>query len=256
MVVHEDKWEPGTPCWVDIMAGDLPRSQAFYRAVLGWEFTEPQVEYGGYCNATVGGHFVAGLSPTMPGMEGSPHVWTTYLATEDSEATKAAVVAAGGQVMVEPMAVGSSGTMAVYVDPTGAVFGAWQSDEHTGFDLANEPGGVVWNDAMVGDLERGKTFYASLFGYQYQDMSSDEMRYAAMSLDGERPVGGIGQAQAGSPPRWDVTFSVADADAAVSVVTDNGGGVLVPAFDMEYGRVAIVTGPDGEAFGVMGPAGS
>ncbi len=255
MVVREEKWDPGTPCWVDIMVSDLARSQAFYRAVLGWDFTEVEAEYGGYCNATVGGHPVAGMSPTMPGMEQSPHVWTTYLATEDSQATKAAVVDAGGQVLFEPMQVGSFGTMTLFADPTGAVFGAWESAEHTGYHLAGEPGAVVWSDAMVGDFERGKAFYADVFGYQYEDMSSDEFLYATASLDGERPVGGIGQAEEGDPPRWDVTFAVADTDAAVAAVTSNGGGIHTPAFDMEYGRLAIVTGPDGEAFGVMGPTG-
>ena len=156
MVVRKEKWDAGTPCWVDIMAGDLARSQAFYASVLGWDYTESQPEYGGYCNATVKGEVVAGLSPTMPGMEESPHVWTTYLATDDAEATKAAVLAAGGQVMVEPMVVGPFGTMAVYVDPTGAAFGTWQSGENTGFDLATEPGGVFWNDAMVEGLRGGE----------------------------------------------------------------------------------------------------
>jgi len=253
MVVRKEPWDPGTPCWVDIMAGDLPRSQAFYSALLGWDYTESQPEYGGYCTATVRGHVVAGLSPTMPGMEEAPHVWTTYLATDDSEATKEAVLAAGGQVMVEPMVVGAFGTMAIYVDPTGAAFGAWKSGENPGFDLANEPGGVFWNDAMVGDFEAGKDFYAKVFGYQYQDMSSEDTKYAALTLDGERPVGGIGVASGGAPPHWSVTFSVADADEAVAKVTENGGGVVTPAFDIQWGRVAFVTGPDGETFGVMGP---
>ncbi len=252
MVVHKDTWDPGTPCWVDIMVGDLPRSQAFYSSVLGWDYTESLPEYGGYCNATVRGEVVAGMSPTMPGMEAAPHVWTTYLATDDAEATKAAVLGAGGQVMVEPMVVGSFGTMAVYVDPTGTAFGAWQSGENTGFDLANEPGGVFWNDAMVGDFETGKDFYAKVFGYQYSDMSTEDTKYAALTLDGQRPVGGIGVASGGAPPHWSVTFSVEDADEAVARVTEQGGGVVTPAFDIEWGRIAFVSGPDGETFGVMG----
>jgi predicted enzyme related to lactoylglutathione lyase len=254
MVAHKEKWDAGTPCWVDIMVSDLSRSQAFYRSLFGWEFTESQEEFGGYCNAHLGGDLVAGMGPTMEGMEEAPHVWTTYLATDDSAATKEAVLAAGGQVMVEPMAVGSFGTMAVYIDPTGSVVGTWESGEHTGFDIANQPGSVVWNDGMVTDFEAAKSFYSSVFGYTYQDMSSEGTEYAAMTLDGERPVGGIGQADEDTPPGWSVTFAVADTDAAVAVVTQNGGGVVTEPFDMEFGRLAIVTGSDGEAFGLMGPA--
>ena len=33
MGTHDGSWPAGTPCWVDTMANDLERSQAFYRAV-------------------------------------------------------------------------------------------------------------------------------------------------------------------------------------------------------------------------------
>jgi len=40
-------------------------------------------------------------------------------------------------------------------------------------------------------------------------------------------------------------------DAAVQRVRDNGGTVIAEPFDFEYGRIAIVAGPDGEPFGVI-----
>lgn len=55
MSVHEGSWVPGTPCWVDISVPDLARSQAFYRGVLGWEFTPGSEEFGGYTTALVNG---------------------------------------------------------------------------------------------------------------------------------------------------------------------------------------------------------
>lgn len=51
------------------------------------------------------------------------------------------------------------GTMAVYADPTGAVFGTWQSGTHTGYNLYNEPGAVLWSEAMVGDFDVAREFY-------------------------------------------------------------------------------------------------
>ena len=39
MSTHTDPWPAGTPCWVDLMASDLDRTQAFYRDVLGWTYT-------------------------------------------------------------------------------------------------------------------------------------------------------------------------------------------------------------------------
>lgn len=32
---HTGSWPAGTPCWIDITATDLKRSQEFYRRVFG-----------------------------------------------------------------------------------------------------------------------------------------------------------------------------------------------------------------------------
>ena len=254
MTIHEGSWAPGTPCWVDISVPDLARSQAFYRAVLGWEFTEGSAEFGGYTTALVNGRGAAGMSPPMAppdGGDSAPSRWTVYLATADSAATEAAVTAAGGQVVFPTMQVGSLGTMGVYADPTGAVFGTWQSGEHTGYDVANEPGAVTWCEGMVGDFDAGKAFYANVFGYRYTDMSSEGMAYAMFTVPGgEQPAGGIGHEKE-RPPYWSVTFEVDGTDAALERVRAAGGGVLMEPFDFEYGRIAVVTGPDGEPFGII-----
>ena len=131
------------------------------------------------------------------------------------------------------------------------MFGTWQSGQHTGYDVANEPGAVTWCEAMVGDFEAGKAFYTEVFGYTYTDMSAEGMAYAMFSVpEGEQPAGGIGH-ESGRPPYWSVTFEVDGTDAAVQRVLDNGGTVIAEPFDFEYGRIAIVAGPDGEPFGVI-----
>ncbi len=252
MVVRHESWMPGTPAWIDISVTDLARSQDFYRRVFGWEFGDSEPEYGGYCNAMVDGETVAGMAPPMEGMDAPPHVWATYVAVDDAQEAADKVAAAGGEIMLPPMEVGPFGTMCLAVDPTGAVFGLWQSHEHTGFNLVNEPGSVTWNEAMVGDFARGQAFYQQVFGYTYQDMSGDGYQYAAFALgDDERPVGGIGEVDGQMPPHWAVTFMVEDTDAAAARVVEAGGAVVVPAYDMEFGRVAVVTGPDQEPFAIM-----
>lgn len=257
MVVRHESWPTGTPAWIDISVTDLERSQAFYRAVLGWEFGDSDPEMGGYTNAMLGSEVVAGMAPRMEGMEEGPHVWTTYLAVEDAGQVMQQVTDHGGQVVFPVMEVGSFGTMAMATDPTGAAFGVWQAGEHTGVDVVNEPGSLVWNDAMVGDLEAGKTFYADVFGYHYADMPGAGTAYVTASLEeGSDPVCGLGQVEEGQAPSWSTNFAVADADATVQRVTEAGGGVVMAPFDFEYGRMAVVTGPDGETFGVVNPPAS
>lgn len=257
MTTHLDPWPPGTPCWVDLMAGDLDRTQAFYARILNWTFTESQPEYGGYCNALAGGQPVAGLSPTMPGMEESPHVWTVYLATDDIAATDAAATAAGAQVLAPAMEVGPFGSMGVWFDPSGAAFGTWQSAEHTGFNVVDEPGSVAWCDLMTRDYQAALDFYASVFGYSYTDAGMEGMRYAMFTVPGgERPAGGIGDLSGDPgpmPSAWSTCFQVDDVDATTIDIPAAGGAVISEPGDFEFGRIAIASGPDGEVFALITP---
>ncbi|MFE7629250.1 VOC family protein [Kocuria sp. NPDC057446] len=257
MTTHSQPWPAGTPCWVDLMASDLGRTQDFYRAVLGWTYSESQPEYGGYCNALLDGRAVAGLSPTMEGMEDAPHVWSVYLATEDIAAHAARAVRAGATSVYEPMEVGPFGSMGMWTDPTGAVLGMWQAHEHTGFEAYGEPGAVVWCDLMTGDPAAAQSFYAEVFGYEYQDIGDEGMPYSLFTVPGaQMPAGGIGGPDpeaADAPPGWSVAFQVADVDAAAGRVREAGGSISREPFDFEYGRMTVATGPDGEHFVLMTP---
>jgi predicted enzyme related to lactoylglutathione lyase len=259
MTLHPEAWPAGTPCWVDIMVKDFDRSRAFYSTVLGWQFTEPAAEFGGYCNALVEGRQVAGMSPTMEGMEGAPNVWSVYLATDDIAATTKATLAAGGQQMFPPMEVGSFGTMGMFTDPTGAAFGAWQAAGHTGFDILDVPGSVAWCDLMTGDAAAAQRFYGEVFGFSYEQIGAAEAPYAMFTPPGaDRPAGGIGEIgheQQGMPFAWSTTFMVSNTDAAAQRVTESGGGIITAPYDFEYGRMAVATGPDGEMFGLLVPPG-
>src|SRR5262249_28608545 len=101
-------------------------------ALFGWEIPPGPEEAGGYRIATIGDKRVAGLGPAMnPG----PPTWTTYINTTSADDTAAAVTANGGLVFVPPMDVMDAGRMAVFADPVGAAFSAWQPGEHLGAQL-------------------------------------------------------------------------------------------------------------------------
>ena len=63
----------------------------------------------------------------------------------------------------------------------------------------------------------------------------------------EAPLGGLGgmMGMDSFPSHWIVYFGVADVDAAVTHVEQNGGHVLSPGFDTPFGRMAAVTDPWG-----------
>jgi hypothetical protein len=198
------------------------------------------------------GRQVAAISPQSEPAAGT--VWTTYLASDNADATAAKATAAGGHVLAEPFDVMDAGRMFVATDPGGAIFGVWQAGAHTGMQLANEVGSVTWNENMSRDYEGNKAFYGSVFGYKFGDIGAPDMKYATLDLPGGM-VGGIGEIGpeqlASRPAGWGTYFGVADTDAAIARVTELGGSVIAPAWDSPYGRMAVVADDQGAEFAIM-----
>ena len=234
---------------------DVPKAIAFYQALFGWDIQLGGPEVGGYSIAHQDGRIVAAISPKMAGPD-APTVWTTYLATDDADATAAKVKGAGGQLLAGPMDVMEEGRMAVAMDPAGAVFGLWQGERTTGLGVANEPGALSWEEQMSRDLAGSQAFYQAVFGYGYQDMSGEGFKYGLLTVDGHE-IGGIGEYPADTPEQvpaaWAVYFAVTDTDAAVAKVTELGGSQAGATQDTPYGRIAVVADNHGAVFSLITP---
>jgi len=254
-------YAPGTPSWVELSCPDPDAAATFYRDVLGWSATEPgPTETGGYRMFQSDGKSVAGLMGQM--QEGQPTAWATYVSVADADQTASKVRAAGGAVIVDPMDVMELGRMAVFADPTGAVFGVWQPKAFAGAELVNEPVSLVWNEVHTRDTDTEKAFYHSVFGWTAGKPSFDGApdTYTVWLL-GDRNVGGMmqmaeGMFPPGTPPHWSVCFAVADADATVAAAREHGGNVVAEPVDMPIGRFAAIVDPQGGWFTIMQPAAS
>lgn len=253
MPVRSQPWPQGTPCWVDLASSDVAASTAFYGAVLGWSFFDSGAEYGHYTMCRVDGHDAAGIGPKQD--PNQPTVWTVYFASDDADATAAAITENGGTVLMDPFDVAANGRMTVAMDPAGAAFGIWQAGGTIGSEIYNEPGGLTWEDARLGDVETGRKFYTAVLGFRYQSLDGAPGDYSLFSI-GEGPLGGIGDmmgAPSGTPSHWLAYFAVADADSACSAAIRGGGTLLGGPMDTPFGRVAFLTDPDGAPFALAGP---
>lgn len=241
-------FDPGVPCWVDLEAPDVPAARRFYGELFGWEFADLGEDAGHYTMASKGGRLVAALSaPTAPG----PGHWTTYVDVEDAEAAGARAGAAGGRVLAGPMRVMEAGSMVVLADPSGAVVAGWQPAAHTGAQLVDEPGTLVWNELQTGDLDRARSFYAQVFGWGWAGQDG----YAEAQVAG-RTVAGAMPRPADLPPEvpdhWLVYFGSADLDGDVARAQALGATLLVEPRDVPgTGRFAVVADPQGAAFGLF-----
>lgn len=252
MSTRTSRWPAGIPCWTDLAVPDVDAAAGFYSGVLGWTVTDTGEDYGGYRIATVRDAAVAGIGPQMA--EGPP-AWTLYLASDDVDATAAAVTEHGGTLLFPPGDVGPMGRMAIAADPSGAVFGIWQAGQMIGASLVNEPGGLVWEDLRSTDPATAQAFYRAVFGYRLDPLEMAGPDYGTFSLaDEQAPLGGMGGMMGspdGTPSHWLVYFGVTSTDAAVAAAEAGGGSVRMPAMDSPFGRLAVVADPAGAGFCVI-----
>ena len=175
------------------------------------------------------------------------------------------------------MDAGPAERFAGLADPTGASFCVWQANEHRGAQIVNEPNSWVSSELNTRDPKAAMEFYGKLLGWTTG--AAEEEGYAMIyrpgygellaerdpeiweRLDGigaDRsfadvvaylvPMSEDGQFPPDAPVHWGITFSVADADAAVARAAELGGNVIVPAFDTDWTRTAVLADPDGAVF--------
>ncbi len=256
MSTRTSPWPKGAPCWLDVVTPDLEVSRAFYGALFGWHIGDGRPEFGGYANADIDGRFVAGINPNVGDQ---PPAWTLYFATDDADATAAAITASGGTVLHGPAEVGEEGRMVLASDPAGAFFGAWEAGKHIGVQHFSDVGGLTWEDLRSTNADVARDFYGAVFGFEFTPLEMAGPDYSTFAYMGDpAPLGGIGgmMGMNGYPSHWIVYFGVADVDAAVVTTEQLGGHILSPGFDTPYGRMAAVTDPHGASFWLVNPTGA
>jgi hypothetical protein len=259
---------------VDTAQPDPEAALDFYGPLFGWEFEDmmPPDSEGKYFTARIRGSDVAAVG-SIP--EGAPQqaMWNTYVWVDSADETAEKVGAAGGNVAMEPFDVMDAGRMAVFTDPEGAMFCVWQANQHRGAGLVNEHGTVNFNDLNTRDPEGAKSFYGSVFGWETLELPGG---FRAWTLPGygdylERDNPGlrkgmaemgapeefadvvatlvaIGDDQPDTPPHWNVTFAVDDADAIAEKASELGGKVIVPPMDAPWVRMTVIADPQGATF--------
>ncbi|AKL68279.1 VOC family protein [Streptomyces sp. Mg1] len=246
---------PGTPCWVSLMVHSLGSTEEFYTDLFGWEYEPGPEQLGPYVQAVLDGREVAGIGE-MPPDRDLPVAWTTYLATDDADATAESIRSCGGTVAVGPLDAGIAGRVAICSDPLGAIFGIWQAQTHMGTRLHGLPGTPVWNELITQDTTTVGKFYEHVFGHEGQahPEASEEFDHVTLRLQG-RPVAAVHGVGRSLPhdrgPHWMTYFEVADTDGAAAHVELLGGSVLQPPHDGPGGRLATVADPEGAVFTII-----
>jgi len=242
------------PIWVDLSSQDAAGSRDFYSKLFGWKVdVNPDPQYGGYAMAKIGGKDVAGIGPHQ--MPDAPSAWTVYIGTADAADSARKAKAAGGNVIVEPMQVGPQGVMAIIQDPSGAMIGVWQPKQMAGSQVMGEANSYGWAELNSRGVDKAKPFYTKLFGWgEKKSEMAEGQEYTEFLAGGESIAGGMEMnpmVPKEVPSYWLVYFNVSDVDKAHQKATQLGAKSMLEPQDFPGGRFAILSDPQGAAFGLL-----
>jgi predicted enzyme related to lactoylglutathione lyase len=231
-VTHYDS---GVPNWADLGSPDLAAAKQFYAGVFGWDPQEGPPEAGGYTIFHQDGAATAAVGPQQS--PDQPPAWTIYMAN-----------------------VMEQGRLAIFMDPSGAVFGVWQPGAFPGAQVKDEPGALSWVELATRDPDGAAQFYRTVFGWQPDVQDMEGTPYTVFRV-GERGVAGMmpmtgDQWPADLPAHWMPYFGTADTDATAAKIQELGGSVSVPPVTVpDVGRFAVVGDPAGAYFSIISEVG-
>lgn len=247
---------PGRFVWGDLVTSDVAAAAGFYGKVFGWTFET----YGGdddrdtYTLALADGLPIGGMVFDQRAMKGkTPSArWVGLISVADVKASAAAVTAAGGKVVHEPVMLGERGETAVFKDPEGVLFGVVHSKSGDPLDYAGELNEWYWVDLWTADVEKAAAFYRSVIGFEALPIADDGPRSGLRLLSGGFARAGIMQKTSEkSSATWLPYIRVADAEAAVAAARAAGGKVLLDPVAMNVATVAIIADPTGAPVGIV-----
>jgi len=115
-------------------------------------------------------------------------------------------------------------------------------------EINKKQGMFSWNELMTSDVAAAKDFYNSLLGWEYEELSSPDMKYHIVKVDGKE-VGGIMDIPPeanGAPSMWGSYVTVDDVDSLVTKTTTLGGKVLIQPRDIpDVGRFSVIQDAQG-----------
>lgn len=117
------------------------------------------------------------------------------------------------------------------------------------------PGSFCWMELATTDQDAAKAFYASLFGWTFDDQPMGEGMppYTTLLKDG-RKAGALylkGKEQENVPPYWGSYVAVASADETAARAKELGATLLMEPFDVfDFGRMCAFVDPTGAVLSI------
>jgi uncharacterized protein len=245
--------------WYELMTPDADGAQSFYSKVLDWKIANPAQDGFDYREIQAADDgYIGGILALTPEMQGVHPGWVGYIAVDNVDASVSAIIAAGGREYMPARDMEGVGRFAMVTDPQGAAFyvmtSATGETSHAFASDKPRPGHCAWNELATTDQAAALAFYSGQFGWskdgemdmgpmgKYEFLRHGSVIGALMTKMPQQPVSA-----------WTFYFRVPDIDAALEIVTANGGKILNGPHQVPGGDWTINgMDPQGAAFALVG----
>jgi uncharacterized protein len=179
----------------------------------------------------------------------APH-WTPFVAVENADAGAVRARQLGGALLREPFDFANAGRVAALRDPTGGIVSLWQPRAHAGAELMDDVGALRWHELATSDVERAKSFYGQLLGWQYE---ADPDGGTTITSAGSRigTMRELGDRESVTASSWIPYFGVESAHDTAHEAERNGGRILTTSAEGPIGRTALLADPQRATFAVL-----
>jgi predicted enzyme related to lactoylglutathione lyase len=246
--------------WYELVTNDMDKAVAFYSKVVGWDIRDSGMPGMRYMLFGKDGKDVGGMMTwTGAGAPGMPPEWMGHIHTAKLDAELEAVTADGGMVVKPATDIPTVGRFAVVLDPQKVKYLLFEpvAGQPVPARLGqNETGNVGWHELLTDDYATAWEYYSKHYGWEkdfahdmgpmgvYQTFRTDKPMFDG----GMMSIKGVQGMPEGVPPHWNYYFVVDDVDAAVALINDAGGKVLMGPHDVPGGS-RILQGIDDQGAG-------
>ena len=246
-------WPQGHLFWFDLLTTDVRTASAFYTELFGWTVTA--VDSGGeepYQALLYNGRPLGGMVTMSPDADIESH-WKAYMRCDAVDATAAAAVDLGGEVLVPPTDLPGVGRYAAIGDPFGGYFSPLEL--LTDDEQAETP--FAWHELRAPDFAVAWAFYSTLFPWdeapvveRHDGAPAQLIRQEGVDIGAVIPHEGLGH--------WVHYVAVDNLEETILLAEKHGATRLegpspLPSVRPDapaLGQTALMKGPTGALFGI------
>jgi predicted enzyme related to lactoylglutathione lyase len=120
---------------IELNTDDLTAARKFYKRVFDWKLQDMPAE--GYTMIDVGKGTGGGMQKKP--MAEAPTAWLPYVEVDSVKRSLAKAAKAGAQIVQDYMPIGGMGAIGIFIDPTGAALGVWETAKKKPAKKAKKP---------------------------------------------------------------------------------------------------------------------